>query len=75
MGYRVIGGTKFYERAEIKDSVAFLRIVNQKMMIQLSKGLLMFPKDLQEIAQLNNYMNGEEKTKNLQKILPMNFCN
>ena len=30
MGYRVIGGTKFYERAEIKDSVAFLRIVNQK---------------------------------------------
>ena len=30
MGYRVIGGTKFYERSEIKDSVAFLRIVNQK---------------------------------------------
>jgi len=30
MNYRVIGGTKFYERAEIKDSVAFLRIVNQK---------------------------------------------
>ena len=30
MGYRVIGGTKFYERSEIKDSIAFLRIVNQK---------------------------------------------
>ena len=30
MGYRVIGGTKFYERAEIKDGIAFLRIVNQK---------------------------------------------
>ena len=30
MGYRVVGGTKFYERAEIRDSVAFLRIVNQK---------------------------------------------
>ena len=30
IGYRVVGGTKFYERAEIKDSVAFLRIVNQK---------------------------------------------
>ena len=30
MGYRVVGGTKFYERAEIKDSVAYLRIVNQK---------------------------------------------
>ena len=30
MGYRVIGGTKFYERAEIKDSVAYLRIIHQK---------------------------------------------
>jgi len=30
MGYRVVGGTKFYDRTEIKDSVAFLRIVNQK---------------------------------------------
>ena len=30
IGYRVIGGTKFYERAEIKDSIALLRIVNQK---------------------------------------------
>jgi DNA helicase II / ATP-dependent DNA helicase PcrA len=30
MGYRVVGGTKFYERAEVKDSIAFLRIVNQK---------------------------------------------
>ena len=30
MGYRVVGGTKFYERAEIKDSVAYLRIINQK---------------------------------------------
>jgi DNA helicase-2/ATP-dependent DNA helicase PcrA len=30
MGYRVIGGTKFYQRAEIKDCVAFLRIINQK---------------------------------------------
>ncbi len=30
MGYRVVGGTKFYERAEIKDSIAYLRMVNQK---------------------------------------------
>ena len=30
MGYRVIGSTKFYERTEIKDSIAFLRIINQK---------------------------------------------
>ena len=30
LGYRIIGGTKFYERAEIKDCVAYLRILNQK---------------------------------------------
>ena len=27
--YRILGGTKFYERAEVKDCVAYLRIVNQ----------------------------------------------
>ena len=27
--YRILGGTKFYERAEIKDCVAYLRIVYQ----------------------------------------------
>ncbi len=30
MGYRIIGGTKFYERAEIKDCIAYLRIIFQK---------------------------------------------
>ena len=30
LGYRILGGTKFYERAEIKDCVAYLRILNQK---------------------------------------------
>jgi len=27
--YRVIGGLRFYERAEIKDAIAYLRVVNQ----------------------------------------------
>tara|TARA_B100001057_G_scaffold390712_1_gene398726 strand:- start:6062 stop:8092 length:2031 start_codon:yes stop_codon:yes gene_type:complete len=27
--YRILGGTKFYERSEIKDCVAYLRLVNQ----------------------------------------------
>ena len=27
--YRILGGIKFYERAEIKDCVAYLRLVNQ----------------------------------------------
>ena len=30
IGYRIVGGTKFYERAEIKDLVAYLRIIFQK---------------------------------------------
>ncbi len=29
MPYRILGGTKFYERAEIKDCVAYLRLINQ----------------------------------------------
>lgn len=28
--YRLIGGTRFYERAEIRDALAYLRVVNQK---------------------------------------------
>jgi DNA helicase-2/ATP-dependent DNA helicase PcrA len=30
IGYRVLGGTKFYERAEVKDAVCYLRIISQK---------------------------------------------
>ncbi|MAH74241.1 MAG: DNA helicase II [Candidatus Pelagibacter sp. TMED197] len=30
LGYRVLGGIKFYERAEIKDAVSYLRIIHQK---------------------------------------------
>ncbi len=30
MPYRILGGTKFYERAEIKDCVAYLRLVHQQ---------------------------------------------
>ena len=30
VNYRIIGGTKFYERAEVKDAICYLRIVNQK---------------------------------------------
>ena len=30
IGYRVLGGTKFYERAEVKDAISYLRIINQK---------------------------------------------
>tara|TARA_E500000178_G_scaffold321715_1_gene345827 strand:+ start:4662 stop:6707 length:2046 start_codon:yes stop_codon:yes gene_type:complete len=31
LGYRVLGGIRFYERAEIKDAISYLRIVSQKV--------------------------------------------
>ena len=30
LGYRILGGMRFYERAEIKDLISYLRIVSQK---------------------------------------------
>ena len=30
IGYRVLGGIRFYERAEIKDAISYLRIIAQK---------------------------------------------
>ncbi len=30
MPYRILGGTKFYERAEIKDCVAYMRLIHQE---------------------------------------------
>ncbi len=30
MPYRILGGTKFYERVEIKDCVAYLRLIHQE---------------------------------------------
>jgi DNA helicase-2/ATP-dependent DNA helicase PcrA len=29
MNYRIVGGFRFYERAEIRDAIAYLRVVNQ----------------------------------------------
>jgi DNA helicase II / ATP-dependent DNA helicase PcrA len=29
MSYRIVGGFRFYERAEIRDAIAYLRIINQ----------------------------------------------
>ena len=30
LNYRIIGGIKFYERAEVKDAICYLRVINQK---------------------------------------------
>jgi len=49
MPYRILGGTKFYERAEIKDCVAYLRLIHQEKDDLALKGLLTILKDQLEI--------------------------
>ena len=44
--YRIIGGIKFYERAEIKDCIAYLRIVNQPKDDLSFERIIMYLKDL-----------------------------
>jgi DNA helicase-2/ATP-dependent DNA helicase PcrA len=44
--YRILGGTKFYERAEIKDCVAYLRIVHQDKDDLAFERIVNNPKDL-----------------------------
>jgi len=58
MGYRVIGGTKFFERAEVKNSIAFLRIVNQKNDDLAFERIINVPKRSigdSSLKQLHNY--------------------
>ena len=58
MGYRVVGGTKFYERLEVKDAVAFLRIVNQKNDDLAFERIINTPKRAigdSTVMQLHNY--------------------
>ena len=43
--YRIIGGIKFYERAEIKDCIAYLRVVNQNKDDLSFERILNVPKD------------------------------
>ena len=51
IGYRVLGGIKFYERAEIKDAVSYLRIINQKFDdLALERELLGVQKEVLEIV-------------------------
>ena len=44
--YRIIGGIKFYERAEVKDCVAYLRTVYQPQDDLSFERILNVPKDL-----------------------------
>ena len=67
MGYRVVGGTKFYERSEIKDSVAYLRIINQKNDDLAFERIINVPKrSIGETTIKQFYEWGREKKKSLE---------
>ena len=42
--YRIVGGIRFYERAEIKDSISYLRLVYEKQDDVAFERALMIPK-------------------------------
>ena len=63
MPYRILGGTKFYERAEIKDCIAYLRLINQEKDDLAFERIVNNPKrsigdstlkNIHEFAKLNN---------------------
>ena len=63
MPYRIIGGTKFYERAEIKDCIAYLRLIYQEKDDLAFERIVNNPKrsigdgtlkDINEFAKKNN---------------------
>ena len=79
--YRIIGGTKFYERAEIKDCVAFLRVVFQPRDDLAFERIVNVPKrsigdtTLKEIAEFSkknniSYEVASKKLLELNKVKP-----
>ena len=79
--YRIIGGTKFYERAEIKDCVAFLRVVFQPRDDLAFERIVNVPKrsigdttvkEIAEFSKKNNisYEVASKKLLELNKVKP-----
>ena len=74
--YRIIGGIKFYERAEIKDCIGYLRIVNQQKDDLAFERIVNVPKrsigstTLREISEYgkNNNLSLIESSKKLLEI-------
>ncbi len=73
MPYRILGGTKFYERAEIKDCVAYLRLIHQEKDDLAFERIVNNPKrsigdstlkNIHEFAKENNF-NLERASKNM----------
>ncbi len=78
MPYRILGGTKFYERAEIKDSVAYLRLIHQEKDDLAFERIVNNPKrsigdstlkNIHEFAKVNNLNLERASIKMLEKNL------
>ena len=61
MPYRILGGTKFYERAEIKDCVAYLRLIYQEKDDLAFERIVNNPKRSIGDTTLKLFMNLEKK--------------
>ena len=55
--YRIIGGIKFYERAEIKDCIAYLKCIYQPKDDLSFERIINVPKNQLEIQRLKLYLN------------------
>ncbi len=78
MPYRILGGTKFYERAEIKDCLAYLRLIYQEKDDLAFERIVNSPKrsigdstlkNIHEFAKLNNLNLERASIKMLEKNL------
>ena len=68
MPYRILGGTKFYERAEIKDCVAYLRLIYQEKDDLAFERIVNNPKrSLGESTLKNIHKFAKENNLNLEK--------
>ena len=68
MPYRILGGTKFYERAEIKDCVAYLRLIHQEKDDLAYERIVNNPKRSIGNSTLKNiYEYAKEKNLNLER--------
>ena len=68
MPYRILGGTKFYERAEIKDCVAYLRLIYQEKDDLAFERIVNNPKrSIGDSTLKNIHKFAKEKNLNLEK--------
>lgn len=70
IGYRVIGGMKFYERMEIRDSIAYLRVVaNPDDDLALSRIINVPKRGIGETAVANFYTQAKEQKISLMQVI------